>query len=97
LERLEIPSDRIDQFFRPPSQAGEMCPECNGLGYVGRTGVFELLVINDELRDLVRDKAAASKVKLAAKRNGMLTMKQEGIRLLAQGITSVEELERTVK
>ena len=52
---------------------------------------------NDELRDLVRDKAAASKVKLAAKRNGMLTMKQEGIRLLAQGITSVEELERTVK
>jgi general secretion pathway protein E len=96
LERLEIPSDRIDQFFRPPA-GGEMCPECNGLGYVGRTGVFELLVINDELRDLVRDKAAASKVKLAAKRNGMLTMKQEGIRLLAQGITSVEELERTVK
>jgi type II secretory ATPase GspE/PulE/Tfp pilus assembly ATPase PilB-like protein len=97
LERLEIPSDRIDQFFRPPANTGEMCPECNGLGYVGRTGVFELLVINDELRDLIRDKAAASKVKLAAKRNGMLTMKQEGIRLLAQGITSVEELERTVK
>jgi general secretion pathway protein E len=97
LERLEIPSDRIDQFFRPPGTSGEMCPECNGLGYVGRTGVFELLVINDELRDLIRDKAAASKVKLAAKRNGMLTMKQEGIRLLAQGITSVEELERTVK
>jgi type II secretory ATPase GspE/PulE/Tfp pilus assembly ATPase PilB-like protein len=96
LERLEIPSDRIDQFFRPPTQ-GEMCPECNGLGYVGRTGVFELLIINDELRDLIRDKAAASKVKLAAKRNGMLTMKQEGIRLLAQGITSVEELERVVK
>lgn len=97
LERLEIPSDRIDQFFRPPASAGEMCPECNGLGYVGRTGVFELLVINDELRDLIRDKASASKVKLAAKRNGMLTMKQEGIRLLAQGITSVEELERVVK
>jgi general secretion pathway protein E len=96
LDRLEIPADRIDQFFRPPG-GGEMCPECNGLGYVGRTGVFELLVINDELRDLIRDKAAASKVKLAAKRNGMLTMKQEGIRLLAQGITSVEELERTVK
>ncbi|HEV8003568.1 MAG TPA: GspE/PulE family protein [Planctomycetaceae bacterium] len=97
LERLEIPADRIDQFFRPPGSSAAMCPECNGLGYVGRTGVFELLVINDELRDLIRDKAAASKVKLAAKRNGMLTMKQEGIRLLAQGITSVEELERTVK
>ena len=75
----------------------EVCPECNGLGYLGRTGVYELLLINDELRDLIREKAAASKIKLAAKRNGMLTMKQEGIRLLAQGITSVEELERVVK
>lgn len=97
LEQLEIPADRIDQFFRPPASGAEVCPECNGLGFVGRTGVFELLVINDELRDLLREKAPASKIKMAAKRNGMLTMRQEGIRLLAQGITSVEELERVVK
>jgi general secretion pathway protein E len=97
LERLEIPADRIDQFFRPPGNTPEVCPECNGLGYVGRTGVYELLVINDELRDLIREKAPGSKVKLAAKRSGMLNMRQEGIRLLAQGITSVDELERVVK
>jgi type II secretory ATPase GspE/PulE/Tfp pilus assembly ATPase PilB-like protein len=97
LERLEIPADRIDQFFRPPGKTPEICPECNGLGYLGRTGIYELLMINDELRDLIREKAAASKIKLATKRNGMLTMKQEGIRLLAQGITSVDELERVVK
>lgn len=97
LESLEIPADRIDQFFRPPTESAEICSECNGLGYLGRTGVYELLVINDELRDLIRDKAPASKIKAAAKRNGMLTMRQEGIRLLAQGITSVEELDRVVK
>jgi general secretion pathway protein E len=97
LERLEIPADRIDQFFRPPGNTPEVCSECNGLGYLGRTGVYELLLINDELRDLIREKAPASKIKLAAKRNGTLTMKQEGIRLLAQGITSVDELERVVK
>jgi general secretion pathway protein E len=97
LERLEIPADRIDQFFRPPGNKGEVCSECNGLGYLGRTGVYEFLMVNDELRDLIREKAPPSKIKLAAKRNGMLTMKQEGIRLLAQGITSVEELERVVK
>jgi general secretion pathway protein E len=97
LERLEIPADRIDQFFRPPGNTPDVCPECNGLGYVGRTGVYELLIINDELRDLIREKAPGSKVKLAAKRNGMLNMRQEGIRLLAQGITSVDELERVVK
>jgi type II secretory ATPase GspE/PulE/Tfp pilus assembly ATPase PilB-like protein len=55
------------------------------------------MIINDELRELVREKAPASKFKLATKRSGMLTMKQEGIRLLAQGITSVDELERVVK
>jgi general secretion pathway protein E len=97
LERLEIPADRIDQFFQPPRESAEVCATCNGLGFLGRTGVFELLVINDELRDLIREKASANKVKLAARRSGMLTMKQEGIRLLAQGITSVEELERVVK
>jgi type II secretory ATPase GspE/PulE/Tfp pilus assembly ATPase PilB-like protein len=97
LERLEIPADRIDQFFRPPGNTPDVCPECNGLGYVGRTGVYELLIINDELRDLIREKAPGSKVKLAAKRSGMLNMRQEGIRLLAQGITSVDELERVVK
>jgi type II secretory ATPase GspE/PulE/Tfp pilus assembly ATPase PilB-like protein len=97
LERLEIPADRIDQFFRPPGKTPDVCPECNGLGYLGRTGIYELLIINDELRDLIREKAPASKIKLATKRNGMLTMKQEGIRLLAQGITSVDELERVVK
>ncbi len=97
LERLEIPADRIDQFFRPPARTAEPCMTCNGLGYLGRTGVFELLTVNDELRDLIRDKAPGSKIKQAAKRNGMLTMKQEGIRLLASGITSVEELERVVK
>jgi general secretion pathway protein E len=97
LERLEIPVDRIDQFFRPPGNTPDVCPECNGLGYVGRTGVYEFLMINDELRDLIREKAPASKIKLAAKRNGTLTMRQEGIRLLAQGITSVDELERVVK
>ena len=93
----KFPADRIDQFFRPPGNTPEVCSECNGLGYLGRTGVYELLLINDELRDLIREKAPASKIKLAAKRNGMLTMKQEGIRLLAQGITSVDELERVVK
>jgi general secretion pathway protein E len=97
LERLEIPADRIDQFFRPPGNTPDVCAECNGLGFIGRTGVYEFLLINDELRELIRDKAPASKIKMAAKRNGMLTMRQEGIRLLAQGITSVDELERVVK
>jgi len=97
LQKLGIPAERIDQFYRPPADRAEPCTECGGLGYMGRIGVFELLVITDELRDLIRDKANASKVKAAARKNGMLYMREEGLRLLAKGVTSIDELQRVVK
>ena len=101
LTNLGIPAERIDQFYRPPAadqvEPGEQCTTCGGLGYIGRIGIFELLVITDELRDLIRENAGASKVKAAARKNGMLYMREEGLRLLAKGVTSIEELQRVVK
>ncbi|MGE3315343.1 MAG: GspE/PulE family protein [Planctomycetaceae bacterium] len=100
LTSLGIPVERIDQFFRPPTQQaepGETCANCGGLGYMGRIGIFELLVITDEIRDLIRENAPASKVKGAARKNGMLYMREEGLRLLAKGVTSIDELQRVVK
>lgn len=100
LTNLGIPAERIDQFYRPPSEPaepGESCATCGGLGYLGRIGIFELLVINDEIRDLIRENAPASKVKAAARKNGMLYMREEGLRLIAKGTTSIEELQRVVK
>jgi type II secretory ATPase GspE/PulE/Tfp pilus assembly ATPase PilB-like protein len=67
------------------------------MGYRGRIGVYEFLVINDRMRDLIRDKAAASALKGEARKDGMLYMKEEGLRLVIRGVTSIDEMLRVVK
>jgi type II secretory ATPase GspE/PulE/Tfp pilus assembly ATPase PilB-like protein len=97
LKQAGLPPDKVDKFFRPPKDRKEVCTHCGGVGYRGRIGVFELLVINDRLRDLVRDKAAASAMTAEARKNGMLYMREEGLRLVVRGVTSADELMRVVK
>lgn len=99
LKQAGLPADKIDCFYRPPLKPNplEPCAKCGGLGYFGRVGVFELLVITDRMRDLIRDKASMTAIKAEARKNGMLTMKEEGLRLVVKGITNVQELLRIVK
>ncbi len=97
LQKIGLPADKVDKFYRPPKQTEGVCPTCNGLGYVGRVGVFELLVINDRLRDLIRETPNLTAIKAEARKNGMLYMKEEGLRLVVKGTTSIEELLRVVK
>lgn len=97
LQKLGLPADKVERFFRPPKDPDDTCPTCNGLGYVGRVGVFELLVINDRLRDLIRETPNMSAIKAEARKNGMLYMKEEGLRLVVKGTTSLDELLRVVK
>ncbi|MBX3444373.1 MAG: type II/IV secretion system protein [Planctomyces sp.] len=97
LKKAGLTADKVKEFFRPPTDPKETCTHCGGLGYRGRIGVFELLVVNERMRDLVRDKAAMSAVRAEARKDGMLYMKEEGLRLVVRGVTSVEELLRVVK
>jgi type II secretory ATPase GspE/PulE/Tfp pilus assembly ATPase PilB-like protein len=98
LRKAGLPSEKIDKFYRPPKNSSpEVCPTCGGLGFRGRTGVFELLVISDRMRDLIRDKAPMSAIKAEARKNGMLYMKEEGLRLVVRGLTSIDEMLRVVK
>lgn len=97
LQKIGLPADKVDKFYRPPTKSEGTCPSCNGLGYVGRIGVFELLVINDRLRDLIRETPNMTAIKAEARKNGMLYMKEEGLRLVVKGTTSVDELLRVVK
>jgi general secretion pathway protein E len=59
--------------------------------------VFVLQIINDRIRDLIRDKAATSAMSAEARKNGMLYMREEGLRLVVRGVTSADELMRVVK
>ncbi|MAT15740.1 MAG: secretion system protein E [Planctomyces sp.] len=100
LKKVGLPPEKIDAFYRPPnpqSMNGEICPRCGGLGYYGRIGVFEFLPINDRIRDLLKNKSGMSQIKAEARKNGMLFMREEGLRLVVKGVTSMEELMRVVK
>ena len=97
LKQAGLPPEKVKQFYRPPKKREEACTHCSGLGFRGRIGVFELLVINERMRDLVRDKAPMSALRAEARKNGMLYMKEEGLRLAVRGVTSVDELMRVVK
>ncbi|MDD5491262.1 MAG: type II secretion system ATPase GspE [bacterium] len=70
------------------------CPECNYMGYKGRTGIYELLIIDDEIRRLIVEKEPVSVIKKKAKNMGMRTLSIDGFNKVAQGITSVDEVIR---
>jgi type IV pilus assembly protein PilB len=73
---------------------GKGCEICANTGYKGRLGIHEILEVNDEIRALISAKAEVSKLKAAAVRNGMLTLRESVVRKLFQGVTTVEEVVR---
>ncbi|GAB6183064.1 GspE/PulE family protein [Thermodesulfovibrio hydrogeniphilus] len=75
---------------------GKGCALCNFSGYIGRMAVGELLVVNDEIRDLIYAQASISELQMAAMKNGMIPIKIDGLKKIAQGLTTLEELERIV-
>jgi type II secretory ATPase GspE/PulE/Tfp pilus assembly ATPase PilB-like protein len=72
------------------------CPRCNRTGYKGRIGIFQLLVMNDELESLAAANATRDEIDRAAFANGMRSLWDDGIAKAAAGLTSVEELARVV-
>ncbi len=82
--------------MRPPP-AGTVfspvgCNACNDLGYRGRTGIYELLMVNDQVRRLALEKADAGQIRNAAMDQGMVTLRFDGARKVVQGLTTPEEV-----
>jgi len=71
---------------------GKGCDNCNGTGYRGRIGIFEFMIFNDELRDLVMKNASTNLLREAAQRNGMRTLRESGLLLVYDGVTTVDEI-----
>lgn len=76
-----------------PYYVGKGCEECRGTGYRGRIGIFELLPINPELRELILQKRSNAELKNAAQKT-MITMHQDALQKAAEGVTSLEEILR---
>jgi type IV pilus assembly protein PilB len=72
------------------------CVACGGTGYLGRIGLYEVLVLTDEIRSLILGKAASSEIQAAAVSAGMHRIREDGIEKVQQGITSMPEMLRVI-
>jgi type IV pilus assembly protein PilB len=68
------------------------CKECTHIGYKGRTGIYEMMTLNDETRDLILKRSSTGEIRDAALRAGMHTLRESGVRKILAGITSIEEV-----
>ena len=73
---------------------GKGCSRCNQTGYLGRMGILETLVIDDEVREMIVSRASSSEIKNYAVKKGMLTLRDNGLRNFARGETTLEEVLR---
>jgi type IV pilus assembly protein PilB len=97
----EVPSKTLSDIGFTPDEAKEMrvmkgkgCPTCNGTGYKGRVGLYEVMEITEGIRDLIMVGATAVEIKRKALDEGMLTLRQSGLEKIKNGVTTVEEVLR---
>jgi type II secretory ATPase GspE/PulE/Tfp pilus assembly ATPase PilB-like protein len=107
LRKLNLPAEKIKFFYRTPQrqdddteeseEGGNGCRHCEGTGYYGRTGIFELLIVSDELRALIRDNPNMNDIRQQALKSGLRYLQEDGFRQVIEGKTSIQELLRVSK
>jgi general secretion pathway protein E len=94
LEELRLTPSRTSKktFYR-----GKGCPECLSTGYHGRTGIYEILLVDDAIRGLVLKTSDSVTIKCEAIQRGMQTLRDDGIRKVLEGTTTIEEVLRVTQ
>lgn len=89
LMELELkPEDVGDRVF----YYGKGCDYCKNTGYLGRLGLFEIMVMNDTLREMVMQRKSTAELRREAIKNGMRTLRESGLRAIFEGITTLDEV-----
>lgn len=103
LKRLGIPANKVEKFYKTPTPPGPddpkkpPCELCGGIGYHGRVGIFELMKVNEGVRRAIAKTPKLEAIRAASKQAGNHTLQEEAIRLVASGVTSLEEISRVFK
>ena len=100
VEKLGLPTSRVDTFYREPqnrTDEEEICDKCGGTGYRGRTAIFEFLIVDSRMRKVLTEQPNLQQLRQIAQQGGNRTLQEEGIVLVARGITSLSELQRVLK
>lgn len=101
LAKVGLPPE-TSVLYRPPSASDEdaeedVCSKCGGIGYFGRTGLIEAINVSDAVKQLIQKGADAKAIRVQARKESMQTFQSDGLRLVAEGMTSLEELQRAFK
>jgi type IV pilus assembly protein PilB len=91
LMELQLPIDQARQYS---FYYGKGCARCNNSGYKGRTGIYELLEINDDVRDMITSDASVDDIRNFARTQGMTTLRESGLKLIFDGVTTIDEVVR---
>ena len=92
LEKMGFDLKKEHTFYH-----GKGCKNCRGTGYKGRTGIFEILVVDERIRELILKKASASEIKQVAVQAGMKTLRDDGLLKVAEGVTTLDEVMRVTQ
>ena len=101
LVKTQIPEGSVDRYLArgiwyQPSLEG--CEKCNFTGYKGRTGIYEIMLVDDVVRPLILKNADAGTIKREAQRHqGMVLLREDGVRKASMGITTLEEVMRVTE
>jgi type II secretory ATPase GspE/PulE/Tfp pilus assembly ATPase PilB-like protein len=91
-----VPADNLLEDLGIQEKAGfyrgKGCPNCNNSGFAGRLGIFEMLVVNEEIRKMINDKDSSDNIKKKAKQQGMKVLLEDGIEKVRKGITTIDEV-----
>ncbi len=88
----DLGMDSAAKFFR-----GKGCPACKNTGFLGRIGIFEVLVLNETIRKMVEERNSADAIKKKAIELGMKTLREDGLEKAKQGLTTIEEILRVTE
>lgn len=91
LMELQIP---IAQARKYKFYYGKGCQRCNNTGYKGRCGIYELLDVNDDIRDMIASDASVDDMRNLARSQGMTTLREAGLKLIFDGVTTIDEVVR---
>jgi type IV pilus assembly protein PilB len=91
LMELQLP---IEQAREYSFYYGKGCARCNNSGYKGRTGIYELLEITDDVRDMITSDASVDDIRNFARTQGMTTLREAGLKLIFDGVTTIDEVVR---
>lgn len=103
LAKVGLPKSTTVLYKPPPEpdeedeEEPEVCRRCGGLNYMGRVGMFEVLEVTDAVKEALRAGGDVPEIRAAVRSDGQVTLQRDGVRLVGEGVTSLEELQRAFR